>query len=96
MAWGRRCDAGCETWPDEAIYVRCPVCGEETERWSNLEPLDADEARTILLYAQFEIYYARRCERLGIPADGPLPHDLPAHGTAVVATDSQLMPGQRS
>jgi hypothetical protein len=73
MAWGRRCDIGCESWPDEVLYKTCPECGQPTERFSNLRPLDSDEALSILLHKQFETYYERRCARLGIPADGPLP-----------------------
>lgn len=73
MAWGRRCEIGCESWPDEAIYDPCPTCGQKTTRYRNLTPLPADEARSILLHEQFERYYERRCHRLGIPVEGPLP-----------------------
>ena len=73
MAWGRRCSIGCETWPDEPVYDPCPTCGEKTTRYKNLTPLPADEAQSILLHAQFERYYERRCARLGIPVEGPLP-----------------------
>ena len=73
MALGRRCSIGCETWPDEAVYARCPVCGEETTRYKRVTPLDADEARSILLHAEFEKYYEKRCKSLGIPVEGPLP-----------------------
>jgi hypothetical protein len=73
MAWGRRCEIGCESWPDEAEYSKCPQCGEETKRWKNLHPLNADEARSIRLHAEFERYYARRCHLRGVPVEGPLP-----------------------
>lgn len=53
MAWGRRCDNGCESWPDDKRYKRCPSCGEPATRFSNLQPLDKLEA----LYAEFEAYY---------------------------------------
>lgn len=69
MAWGRRCASGCESWPDKLIYQKCPICGGAATRWSNLDPISEDEAARIM----FELYYERRCERLGIPVDGPLP-----------------------
>lgn len=70
---GRRCSLCCESWPDEPIYTKCPQCGETTERFNNLVPMDPDEARSILLHEQFKAYYERRCARRGIPAEGPLP-----------------------
>jgi len=76
MAWARRCDLGCEAWPDLHLYTRCLICGNDTIRQSDLEPLDEAEARAILLHLQFEIYYERRCRRLGIPVDGDLPDEL--------------------
>jgi hypothetical protein len=77
MAWGRRCDLGCASWPDELIYGKCLDCGEPTTRYSNLTPMDADEAKSAFSHAQFEEYYARRCRLRGIPESGPLP-DEPA------------------
>lgn len=61
MAWGRRCDLGCETWPDQELYRKCPVCGEKTDRFSNAgsDLLDEAEALVKLLYSQFEEYYRR-------------------------------------
>jgi hypothetical protein len=53
MAWGRRCDFGCESWPDDDHYKTCPSCGKETTRYSNLRPLDRTEA----LIAEFEAFY---------------------------------------
>jgi hypothetical protein len=50
MAWGRRCEIGCETWPDESTYTTCPSCGEKTTRYSNLSPLDAAEARSLRVH----------------------------------------------
>ena len=80
MANGRRCDIGCETWPDEPIYSKCAVCGEPTKRYSDMEPLSAREARSIKLRHEFESYYEKRCAGMNIPADGPLPldHEVPA------------------
>lgn len=73
MAWGRRCDLGCESWPDDVLYKRCPECGEPTTRYSNLRPMPRDEARSILLHKEFDKFYEKRCAKLGIAADGPLP-----------------------
>lgn len=73
MALGRRCSIGCETWPDDVLYARCPTCGEDTTRYKNVSPLDPDEARSLLLHAEFERYYEKRCTRRGIPVEGPLP-----------------------
>lgn len=73
MAWARRCDIGCETWPDDDDYDICPICGEETSRFSNGRPLDPDEARSIRLQVEFEGYYVDYCENLGQPSDGGLP-----------------------
>jgi hypothetical protein len=70
---GRRCDMGCETWPDLAIYSKCPKCGEKTTRYKDVYPLSHGEAEAILLEEQFKVYYEKRCAKLGIPADGPLP-----------------------
>lgn len=53
MAWGRRCEMGCETWPDDKRYKKCPLCGEDAERYSNLKPLSKLEA----LKAEFEAFY---------------------------------------
>ena len=69
----RRCDIGCESWPDEPIFGHCAVCGESTTRFSNIDPtVDRDEARSLKLHELFEKYYERRCLKLGIPVDGPL------------------------
>ena len=55
MAVGRRCDVGCESWPDSDNYKTCPVCGEETTRFSNLKPLTQPEANA----REFELFYER-------------------------------------
>jgi hypothetical protein len=55
MALGRRCDSGCESWPDTEKYAKCPVCGEKTKRFSNLEPLTQKEANA----REFELFYER-------------------------------------
>lgn len=73
MPLGRRCDLGCASWPDEAVYSTCVVCGERTTRYKDLNPLPEEEARSMLLRAQFERYYEKRCASRGISADGPLP-----------------------
>lgn len=80
MAWGRRCDNGCESWPDNEEFKVCPKCDEETKRFSNLQPLDLDEARSIKAHIDFDAYYERRCARLGVPVEGPLPekHNSPS------------------
>jgi hypothetical protein len=66
--FGRRCTYGCETWPDELVYNKCPVCGEDTVRYSNVHPLDADEAAR----AAFEAFYERR----GFKDDGEVPEHV--------------------
>lgn len=73
MAWGRRCTMGCESWPDSNDYQRCPICLEETVRYANLFPLPADEARSMVNHMTFDVYYHERCEKIGLPPDGPLP-----------------------
>lgn len=72
MPWTRRCAMGCESWPDKALYLRCPICGEETKRASNGTPLSPEEAERKLSFLEFEIYYARYCALRGQPVDGPL------------------------
>lgn len=70
----RRCAMGCESWPDEPIFGTCSVCGEQTQRVRNINPTVSREyARSMKLHELFEKFYARRCARLGIPAEGPLP-----------------------
>lgn len=71
--WGRRCDLGCESWPDTLDFEKCLKCGEPTTRYSNLSVLDFDEAQRLLRIAKFNAYYARHCERLRIPTGGDLP-----------------------
>ena len=55
MAWGRRCDVGCESWPDSDRYKTCPICNEEATRFSNLQPLTQEEANA----REFELFYER-------------------------------------
>lgn len=78
MAIGRRCAIGCESWPDEPIFVKCPICGETTKRCRGLTPLPNDEAQSILLHSEFETYYVRYCAKRGQPVEGPLPDLEPA------------------
>jgi hypothetical protein len=71
--WGRRCELGCESWPDTLEFKTCLRCGQPTERFSNLTPLSMDEARRLLNQARFNAYYSRRCEERHIPVAGALP-----------------------
>lgn len=80
MAWGRRCAIGCESWPDELIYQKCPECGEPTERISNLSPIHPEEGRSILRHKAFERFYEDHCRKKGQPVEGPLPSVLDAPG----------------
>ena len=70
---GRRCDNGCESWPDDDQYNICPVCQEETSKYSNLIPLDPEEAVEIAVRASFERYYEKHCRKRGYGADGTIP-----------------------
>lgn len=72
MAWGRRCDIGCESWPDDLAYKECPICGQETTRFSNLIPLDKIEAEDAMKRIAFEAYYEKHCEDLDQSVEGPL------------------------
>ncbi len=58
MSKGRRCDLGCDSWPDDEDYKRCPICGEETTRYNNLRPLPEDEARSVKAHHEFEAMYS--------------------------------------
>lgn len=73
MQWGRRCDIGCESWPDEPIYQKCPICGGQTTRYSNLEPVSQEEGRSAIRAAAFERFYEHHCRERGQTVDGPLP-----------------------
>jgi len=48
---------GCETWPDSTAYDPCPACGEPTEQFSQVTPLDPEEARIKKLEYEFEEFY---------------------------------------
>lgn len=73
---GRRCSMGCETWPDDPLFTTCSICGEKTRRVGNGQPtVSFEDARLAKLHELFEEFYARRCEKLGIPAEGPLDLD---------------------
>lgn len=78
MAYGRRCDLGCESWPDDDSYESCPVCGQPTERASGLKPLPADDARDLKRTLDFEAFYEAWCLERGQTVDGPIVDDLEA------------------
>ncbi len=78
MSWGRRCDMGCESWPDSDEYEFCHRCDEPTRRLRNLRPLDDPEANSLKLSLEFETFYELRCSERGIPSSGPLDDDLQA------------------
>jgi len=73
MPWGRRCELGCEDWPDTVAFARCPICDEATKRWNNLDPIDPDEAKEALNNQNFQRYYEMYCAERGVSVDGPLP-----------------------
>lgn len=58
MIVGRRCSSGCATWPDDDEYQVCPVCSESTQRFRGLTPLNAVDAKSRRLHAEFEHYYS--------------------------------------
>ena len=68
----RRCAIGCESWPDDNLFSTCTHCGEPTRRLKAVPTISFDEARKVKLYELFERFYERRCEKLGVPSDGPL------------------------
>lgn len=87
MAYGYRCDIGCASWPDMVLYKQCPTCGGPCTRFSNLTPMEPDEAEPLLKAAldekraqresaqrhrDFEAFYKRHCDAIGIPHEGPL------------------------
>lgn len=53
MALGRRCDLGCETWPDDDMFDVCPECGQKTTRYKKVSPIDMEDAVPML----FEAFY---------------------------------------
>lgn len=55
-AAGRRCDMGCESYPDHSDFSKCLVCGEPTRRLNNAWPMPEDEARSKLSHAKFEAW----------------------------------------
>jgi hypothetical protein len=73
VAQGRRCDIGCESWPDDERFKFCPICDEPTTVYNNVDPLDEDEAQSILRHSEFERYYEEHCRERGIDVEGPLP-----------------------
>lgn len=75
---GRRCDLGCESWPDELIYQKCPTCGEPTTRYTNLYPVSDEEGRSAIRRAAFERFYEEHCRTRGVSVDGPLEETISA------------------
>jgi hypothetical protein len=94
MALGRRCDTGCESWPPDSEFVRCPQCGEPTTVYNNLQPLDLDEAISIKRHLDFEAKYERHCEALGQGVDGPLSAAAEARLDALGGTDLPVATGR--
>lgn len=62
---GRRCPSGCETWPNDAEYAQCPICGDETKVFRGVEPLARSAARSKRLHVEFDAYYEARGDRVG-------------------------------
>lgn len=61
---GRRCDLGCESWPPDDEFENCPICGQPTTRYSNLYPLDLDEALAIKGRLDFDDFYTHEWPEL--------------------------------
>lgn len=85
---------GCATWPDDALYTRCPECNEKTDRFNNAgsDLLDDLEGARRLLHAQFEKFYARwdaRRDPRRCDADAP-PIDVEANLAASRADAERL------
>lgn len=57
MEIGRRCKAGCATWPDLDEYLDCPVCEEPTRRFRGLTPLSESAATSRRKHAEFDRFY---------------------------------------
>ena len=72
-ALARRCELGCESWPNLSAFETCPACGEATTLYREMEPLGIIEAQRLKNDLEFETYYSDRCDKRGIPTDGPLP-----------------------
>lgn len=78
MAYGRRCAMGCATWPDHDDYGSCAVCGEPTERLSEVKPLALEDAISFKRGLDFEAFYELWCAERGQTVDGPVIDDLEA------------------
>lgn len=59
MPVARSCGLTCARWPDKPEYHVCPICGEDTKGMNNTEPMDEEEARSLVLHLRFEDYYAK-------------------------------------
>lgn len=77
--WGRRCDIGCESWPDSDDYNVCPVCGEETTRYGNVVPLSEQDARELRSAMLFKEFYAKYCDRKSQAEEGDLEPTMEQH-----------------
>jgi hypothetical protein len=69
---GRRCDLGCASWPDSDEYDICPYCDQETTRYTNLTPMDPEEASKAKSHVLFEDFYEEWCLKKGQKVAGPL------------------------
>lgn len=75
MALGRRCELGCETWPDDNRYNKCPTCGEDTTRYKGVTPLEQDEANHAEFLAFYEEWDKRPAVRLQMTPEESLKWD---------------------
>lgn len=55
----RRCSICAINWPDTNDFKYCPACGEDTGRIRDIVPIDADDARSRKLHAEFERFYEK-------------------------------------
>ena len=49
-----RCPVCLVNWPHSSEYGKCPECGEVTDFCSNVDPLEASEAKSRKSHADFE------------------------------------------
>lgn len=68
----KRCAIGCESWPNDAKFNTCPICGEATRVIDKEPTVTPQEAQSIQLRCFFEEYYEKRCAERGISTHGPI------------------------